>query len=64
MKKFMVAYISPEYGLQMTQTEAEVDWVYEFGFKELKQVLLAEGETKHDIQEIYEENNWIVKEIK
>lgn len=64
IKKYMVAYISPKYGLLMTQVEVETDGDYFLGFNDLCQALLAEGETMESIREITRNCDWGVKEIK
>lgn len=62
MEKYMIAYISPEYGLEMTQCNMpngkEPEW------EDVARCLKAEGFTPDAIIDIKMNCNWEVKEIK
>lgn len=63
MKKFMLAYISPEYGLLMTQVEG-ADYQNYLTWAQIESALKKEGESDKDISKIYNNENYTVKEIK
>lgn len=63
MKKFMLAYISPEYGLLMTQVEG-ADYQNHLTWAQIELALKKEGESDKDISEIYDNGNYVVKEIR
>lgn len=64
MKHFMIAYISPTYGLLMTQLDVPQHNNHVITWREVQQALLKEGETLESTTEIYNNTNWEIKEIK
>lgn len=60
MKKYMIAYISPTYGLLMAQIELDNYPAWH----DVERVLIQNGESRPDIVEIRQNGNWEVKEIK
>lgn len=60
MKRYMIAYVSPKYGVLMTELEVE-GIITELLVQE---ALLAENETPEDVENIIKYGDWQVKEIK
>lgn len=60
IRRFMLAYISPEYGLQVEQIKAGSEPSVQLVRSELGKF----GERSEDIDEIIENGNWEIKEIK
>lgn len=60
IKGYMLAYISPVYGLKMSQINAD----FEPNVRLVRSELGRLGECSEDIDEIIDGGNWEIKEIK
>lgn len=63
-KCYAIVYFSSEYGLQATTWSIETKGEYVFGYADLVQALLADGETEASVKEICKYRRYTVKEIK